>query len=263
MQIGTFARHHNQLEQALEYEPDFIDLRMDMDYSIKFDEVKKILAEHGTSCTLHLPSSPDWKPIDIGREIIPYIDLGVEIDASLVTFHTALSSLFYEDEDIDAFLETVPLACDAANEQGITIAVETLGLYYTELAMLIDKCPKIQVALDIGHGQIMANKNRAVELIMAFSDRIAMVNVHDNTGSDMVEEVQQLKIKRSLTCEDYREIAIKYDTHQAIGEGNIDFDCIFRELKERSYDGKFLMMCGDPTKFPTERTAFTDSWLAA
>jgi sugar phosphate isomerase/epimerase len=236
---------------------------MDLNHGLDFREIKKLLGENGIACTLHLPSDPGWSPMDLPKEIVPYIDLGSEVGAELVTFHTALSTIFYNDESIDEFLEWLPIACDAAKETGVQIAVETLGLYYTELVLLFDQCPEIKLALDIGHGQIMAHRNRALEMIPAFFDKIAMVNVHDNNGSRMVDEVVKARRKRKVTRLEMREIARKYDTHDQIGKGCIDFQPIFKELKERSYSGRFLMMARDPGNFDKEREEFTRLWLDA
>ncbi len=263
MQIGTFARDNKQIEYALKYEPDFIDLRMDLHYSIDFNDAKKMLKEAGVACTLHLPSSPDWNPLDLAKDIVPYCDLGREIDADLVSFHTTLSTLFYNDNDIEMFLSALPVACDVIKDSGINIAIETLGLYYTELMLLFDAHPKITMALDLGHGQIMARRNRALGHIESFPEKIKMVIVHDNHGAAMVDEVMNIKKERVLSIEEMRIIARKYDEHLPIGEGNIDFIPLFRELKERHYDGKFLMMCADQTNFDSERKKFMDLWLSA
>jgi sugar phosphate isomerase/epimerase len=58
-------------------------------------------------------------------------------------------------------------------------------------------------------------------------------------------------------------LAREHDEHLPIGEGEIVFEPIFRELKERGYAGKFLMMCKDPERFPGERDKFTKIWLEA
>ncbi len=260
MQIGTYARHHEQLAESVKYEPDFVDIRLDLNHTIKYSQARRILQDANIACTLHLPSSPEWRPTDIGREIIPYIDIGVDLEAEIVTFHSALSSLFYEDEEIDAFIQSIPLACDAAAEGGMELSIETLGLYYTELAILFEEC-NVNLALDLGHGQIFALRNRALELMQSFPKRIKLVNVHDNHGNDMVEEVLNLKKKCDLSRRDIRDLAIKYDTHLPIGEGNIDFRKIFKALKEIQYEDKFLMMSKDPHRYPTEKEKFLEIWL--
>ena len=260
LQIGTFARSNEQIDSAIENNADFVDLRMDLHHSIDFEAARNTLRQAGIPITLHLPSSPDWKPIDVSQEILPYIDLGRQIDAELVTMHTTLSSLFYSDDDIDSFLQGIRPACEAAQAAGVQLAIENLGLLYTEMALLFDQEPYIKMALDIGHGQIMAIRNRALDHIESFYDRIMMVNVHDNHGRDMIEEVVGMRKKGRLSRKEIRELAKKYDEHLCIGEGIIDFETIFRQLKERGYDGKFLMMCADPLRFPEERAKFLDIW---
>ncbi|MFW9860766.1 MAG: TIM barrel protein [Candidatus Thorarchaeota archaeon] len=263
MEIGTFARHIDQMKMGISQNPDFIDLRMDLNYSLNFREARGILEEAGVVPTLHLPSDPCWRPMDFPSEIMPYIDVSAEVGAELVTTHSALSTLFYSDNDIDAFLEWVPLLCDAAKESGIQLAIETLGLYYTELTLLFERCPDMKIALDIGHGQIMATRNRALDVIQSFYDHIAVVNVHDNNGARMVSRVRNLRLKREIPHEELLVIAREYDEHLPIGEGEIDFQPIFGELKERGYSGKFLMMCKDPGEFVDERNKFTKLWLEA
>jgi sugar phosphate isomerase/epimerase len=263
MEIGTFARHIEQVKSGISHDPDFIDLRMDLNYSLDFREVRRILGESDIVPTLHLPSDPCWRPMDYPREIIPYVDIGSEVGAELVTTHTALSTLFYNDDEIDSFLECVPLLCDAAKENGIQLAVETLGLYYTELTLLFERCPDMKIALDVGHGQIMATRNRALDVIQSFYDHIAVVNIHDNHGSRMVSKVRDLRREREVAHEELLILAREHDEHLPIGEGEIVFEPIFRELKERGYAGKFLMMCKDPERFPGERDKFTKIWLEA
>ncbi len=263
MEIGTFARNNNQVDFALQHEPDFIDLRMDLNHSIEFRETKKKLTDAGVKCTLHLPSNPDWKPLNLAKDIVPFIDIGRQIDADLVTFHTTLSSLFYDDKEIETFLTMLPDVCDSVRENAVPLAIETLGLYFTELLLLFDRHPNIGMALDLGHGQIMARRNRALGHIESFTKQIKMIIIHDNNGQKMCDDVQMLKKERNISCEEMREIAVKYDEHLPIGEGSIDFDTMFWSLKQKSYDGKFLMMCGDQTKFPHERDAFMKKWLEA
>jgi sugar phosphate isomerase/epimerase len=263
MEIGTFARHIDQVKRGISHNPAFIDLRMDLNYNFNFREVRRILEDSGIIPTLHLPSDPCWRPMDFPKEIVPYIDIGAEVGAELVTTHSALSTLFYNDDDIDSFLEWIPLLCDAARENGMQLAIETLGHYFTELTLLFDHCPEMKIALDIGHGQIMATRNRALDVIQSFYNHVAIVNVHDNHGEQMVGRVRDLRQQREVAHEELLVIARDYDEHLPIGEGEIDFPPIFRELKERGYSGKFLMMCKDPDRFPSERGKFTQIWLKA
>ncbi len=263
MEIGTYARTTEQVKQAVQHKPDFVELRLDLGHDLDLKEACGILSSAGVSCTIHLPSNPDWKPYELSQGIAPYIDLARLIDARLVTFHTTLSTLFYDDEDIDTFLQSLPVAYDAAREAGVPIAVETLGLYYTELSLLFERFPQMRLVLDIGHGEILATRNRSLAHIETFGDFIEMVNVHDNNGSRMIQEVLDLKKKRDVSRGEMRELALRYDSHSRIGEGSIDFEKIFALLKSVSYDKRFLMIGGQPEDFEGERSSFMERWLAA
>jgi len=260
MQIGTFARDTKQVKRSVEFKADFVELRMDTNHTLDFSLAKKVLSDVGIGCTLHLPSSPDWGPMNLRRDVIPYIDVGREVGAELVTFHTTLSPLFYSDEDIAAFLEAIPMARDAARESGVTLAAETLGLYSTELTLLFDSDPDLHLAMDVGHAQILATRNRSFAIMQYFLGKVSMVNVHDNQATAMTDEVLHLKSQRDVPLHEIRDIAHRYDAHLPIGEGGVDFKTIFKELKRRSYDGRFLMMCRDQSCFPTERSKFKEIW---
>ncbi len=263
MQIGTFARTNEQVIRGLESKPDFIELRMDANHQIVFSEVKAAMNKEGIPCTLHLPSNREWKPIDLSQDIVPYIDLAQMIDAELVVIHPPLSSLLYNDEEIDVFLEEFPLAYDAAEESGVTIAVETLGLYYTELMLIVDEFPHLKINLDIGHGQLLATRNRALGHVENFCSSIEMVNVHDNHACEAFTEVLESKEMTEFSQDELREMALVCDKHLPIGEGSIEFSPIFSALKQRHYDKKFLMLCSDPLCFKQERQKFLDLWLDA
>ncbi|TFH03767.1 MAG: hypothetical protein E4H14_16110 [Candidatus Thorarchaeota archaeon] len=263
MQIGTYARTNEQVIRGLESSADFIELRMDVDHQIVFNEAKTALNKAGIPCTLHLPSDRNWKPIELSQDIIPYIDLAQMIDAELVTFHTSLSSLIYSDEEIDTFLQALPLAYDAAKESGVILAIETLGIYYTELMLVLEKFPDLKINLDIGHGQLFATHNRALGHVESHCNKIEMVNVHDNNACEAFTDLLANKELSDFTQEELREIAIICDKHLPIGDGSIEFSPIFSALKEKNYDRHFLMLCSDPLYFVQERKKFIDLWLAA
>lgn len=263
MQIGTYARTNEQVYKGLESSPDFIELRMDVNHQIIFEDALSALHNAGIPCTLHLPSDPNWKPIELSQDIVPYIDLARMIDSELVVFHSPLSALLYDDLEIDTFLQALPLAYDAAKESGVTLALETLGFYYTEMLLVLDEFPNLKVDLDIGHGQLLATRNRAIGHIEKYCSNIAMVNVHDNNACEDFSEILSTRDMKDFTKEDFREMAIACDKHLAIGDGSIKFKPIFSALKERNYDGRFLMLCNDPLCFKNERDKFMNLWLAS
>ncbi len=261
MQIGTYARTNEQVFRGIESEPDFIELRMDVNHQIVFNEAKTALNKAGIPCTLHLPSDQNWKPSELSEDIVPYIDLAQMIDAKLVTFHSSLSSLLYSDKEIDTFLQALPLAYDTAKESGVTLAIETLGLYYAEMLMVLDEFPDLKIDLDIGHGQLLASRNRALAHIEHYCQNIGMVNVHDNNACEGFAGILESKKMNEFTQEELRKMAKICDKHLPIGDGSIEFSPIFAALKQRNYDGRFLMLCSDPLYFSKERDKFTDLWV--
>ena len=263
MQIGTYARTTEQVFKGLESSADFIELRMDSEHRIVFDKAKTALSKAGIPCTLHLPSDRNLKPIDLSSDLVPYIDLAQMIEAELVVFHSPISPLLYSDEEIDAFLQEFPLAYEAAKESGVTLAVETMGFYYTEMMLVCNQFPNLKINLDIGHGQLLATRNRALDHIENHCSNIEMVNVHDNNACEAFTDILNKKKLQDFTQEELREMAIICDKHLPIGDGSIEFAPIFSALKERNYDGRFLMLCSDPLCFDAEREKFMKLWLAA
>ena len=263
MQIGTFASTNEQVISGIENSADFIELRLDSSRQMKFNEAKTAMNKEKIPCTLHLTSNANWKPVDLTQDILPYIDLGQMIDAELVVFPPPLSALLYSDEEIDAFLQDLPLVYDAAKESGIVLAIETKGFYYTEMMLIFDEFSDLKINLDIGHGQLLAVRNRALGHIENYCDNIEMINVHDNHSCQAFEEVLRSKKVTEFSQEELREMAIVCDKHLPIGDGSIDFAPIFSALKERNYDRRFLMRCADPLYFKKERENFMNRWLAA
>ena len=263
MQIGTFARTNEQVNSGIESSADFIELRLELDRQMKFSEAKTAMNKERIPCTLHLPSNDNWRPVDLSQDILPYIDLAQMIDAELAVFHPPLSTLLYSDEEIDAFLQALPLVYDAAKESGIVLAIETQCFYYTEMMLIFDEFSDLKINLDIGHGQLLAVRNRALGHLENYCDNIEMVNVHDNHACQAFEDVLRSKKMNEFNQEELREMAIICDKHLPIGDGSIEFAPIFSALKERNYDRRFLMRCADPLCFKREREKFMELWLAA
>lgn len=263
MQIGTFARTNEQVIHGINNSADFIELRLELNKKMKFSEAKRAMNKEGIPCTLHLPSNDNWRPVELSQDILPYIDLAQMIEAELAVFHPPLSALLYSDEEIDAFLQALPLVYDAAKESGVTLAIETLGFYYTEMMLIFDEFPDLKINLDIGHGQLLAVHNRALGHVENYCGNIEMVNVHDNNACEAFAEVINCKGMIEFNQEELREMAVDYDKHLPIGEGSIEFAPIFSALKEKNYDRRFLMRCADPFCFKNEREKFLNMWLAA
>ncbi|MGB9629460.1 MAG: sugar phosphate isomerase/epimerase family protein [Thermodesulfobacteriota bacterium] len=79
-----------------------------------------------------------------------------------------------------------------------------------EFQELFETFPDLHLTLDIGHANLGAGKNKALEFIHRYGYRISHVHANDNFG--------------------------KEDNHLPIGAGIIDFEKILKALKESHYD---------------------------
>jgi len=75
------------------------------------------------------------------------------------------------------------------------------------------------MTLDIGHGELLSDKNRAYGFIDKCFERIKHVHIHDNFGGDSPED----------------------DLHLPLGEGKINFSSILLELKGKEYDNNITL----------------------
>ncbi len=247
------------IEVAMREQPDFVELRFKESEQFDIRPAIKALDGQGIPFLFHLPRDPDWQMSDV-RTFLPYIDLARQFGARLVTFHAPLSTLFYSDEEIAKFLRLMEPLVRAADDAGVVLSVENLGSYYTELTLLFDTSPHLRLTLDLGHGQLLTHENRAYGHIDAFFERIAMVNVHDNNGMELVDEVAEKRRTGLLSNEELRRLTRQHDAHLPIGQGRIDFRPLLHALKVKGYDGMFLMLAKDQRLFPSERAKFLRLW---
>jgi sugar phosphate isomerase/epimerase len=100
-------------------------------------------------------------------------------------------------------------------KRAVQVCLENLSEGPDDLAPVIKGCPELGITADIGHGEILSDGNRALEIIQEWPDRIKHVHAHDNRGGNRVKD----------------------DLHLPIGEGRIDFSPIFRALIDGGYRG--------------------------
>lgn len=79
-----------------------------------------------------------------------------------------------------------------------------------EFQEIFEVFPELHLTLDIGHAHIGGERNRAIEFIQNYGDRIGHIHANDNFG--------------------------KEDNHLPIGAGIIDFERIIKALKGISYN---------------------------
>jgi sugar phosphate isomerase/epimerase len=87
------------------------------------------------------------------------------------------------------------------------------------LKEIFDRIPKLAFCLDIGHANLVPAGSKSIDLIQQFRNILKHIHIHDNVGGD----------------------SEKHDIHLPIGEGNINFEPIFKKLKQVNYTGNITI----------------------
>lgn len=174
----------------------------------------------GLQCLVHGPNEGDPRDTDrlngaYSQDILKLIEACRGLSARLLTVHFWLDGRFIPDRIL---AQKRQILCRIAREgarKGVQVCLENLSERPEDLRPLLASCPELGITLDIGHGQILTSRNRALDIIERWPERIRHVHAHDNLGGDHVDD----------------------DLHLPIGEGIIQFPVVFRALVGVGYQG--------------------------
>lgn len=142
------------------------------------------------------------------------IDIAAQLKIKVVTVHFWLDRRFI---DRDVFATKVDIleqmACHAESA-GVALCIENLSEQSDHLAEAFRRIPQLYLTLDIGHAQILTQRNTSYDLIEKFGERLMHVHAHDNRGGNSPAD----------------------DLHLPLGEGIIDFQSIFQTLHDAHYN---------------------------
>jgi len=142
------------------------------------------------------------------------VDTAHRIGINLLTIHMDISRsvpTFLRSEKLRAIAELVQYA----QASGVTVALENVAESAVEIMEVLRAAPGLGITLDIGHGQIRAEKNRSLEIIENLGQSIVHVHIHDNDGID--------------------------DLHLPPGKGIINLRNIITKLLRQGYDATFTL----------------------
>ena len=128
-----------------------------------------------------------------------------------ITIHPILSPISKDNtpERLALKLREIGRLQELAAGYGASIACENTAEVPADMRQLLEAVPGAVLTVDIGHSELLSDRNKSVDFIEAFPDRISHVHIHDNIGGDTYYE----------------------DLHLPLGEGRIDFAPIMRALK--------------------------------
>jgi sugar phosphate isomerase/epimerase len=144
-------------------------------------------------------------------EILP---LMTELDMSLLTLHLWFDARFVKEEVITFKIGLLRHIIKKAADFEITVCLENLSETASHMVNPFTDLPLLNLTLDVGHAQLLAETNTSYEFIDRFPERIKHVHLHDNKGGNSSRD----------------------DLHLLPGEGIVDFEKVFGKLKEMDYD---------------------------
>jgi sugar phosphate isomerase/epimerase len=117
-----------------------------------------------------------------------------------------------------------------ARRFGIGLMVENLpGTFNTvmQLSELMDPLPELGLHLDIGHANLLADRNTTSDLLTAYGSRLRHVHLHDNKGGSA-------------------------DLHLPLGAGTIEVSHYVHLLQAIGYDGTITLEVFSPDRHHLE-----------
>jgi sugar phosphate isomerase/epimerase len=127
---------------------------------------------------------------------------------------------------IERNLQTLRELLDLSRSLGVGLMIENLpGSFNTvkQLGELLDPIPELGLHLDIGHSNLLVDKNTTDDILAAYGNRLQHVHMHDNKGGSA-------------------------DLHLPLGTGTIDTVHYVRSLQASGYDGTVTLEVFTPDR---------------
>lgn len=181
-----------------------------------FREVKDAL---GMDYVCHGPQEGD--PNDVGNlegsylpKVMALFPLMERLEMGLLTIHLWLDPRFVRKEILEYKETFLRRVLEEAASKDITLCIENLSESSDHLERYFRELPDLNMTLDVGHAQLLAERNTSYGFIKKWPGRIRHVHLHDNRGGDSHLD----------------------DLHLPPGEGNIDLKGILERLRLQGYD---------------------------
>jgi sugar phosphate isomerase/epimerase len=159
-----------------------------------------------------------WDVSGLKKSMLPKIstlsDWAQRLGVSLFTIHFWLDKRFIQKGIIIQKIDLLKEMADYATSKGVVLSIENLSETSKDFGATFEKLPHLGFTLDIGHGELLTERNTAYGFIQDYPERIRHVHAHDNRGGNSPVD----------------------DLHLPIGEGIIDYSKILSRLLDTGYD---------------------------
>jgi len=241
MLIGTMnhpARElRNEIAWMAELGLDFIDLTLEPPMSsvrrLDIQATRELLERHGLRVVGHTAYYlPLCSPFEsLRRAAVEELKLCLQAFASLgaswMNIHPDAKAPLHERKFvIERNLQTIRELLPVAREFNVGIMMENLpGGFNTskQVGELLDPIPELGLHLDIGHANLLVERNTTDELLSAYGQRLQHVHLHDNKGGSA-------------------------DLHLPLGTGTVDIAHYVRSLQNAGYDGTITLEVFTPDR---------------
>jgi len=227
----------SEIEWMAELDLDFIDLTIEPPMAsvdaIDLDAIRTALKDHGMKIIGHtayyLPLCSPFETIrracvdELKRCIAAFATLG----APWMNLHPDRIAPMHDRKFIiEKNLQSLRELFLEAHRFGIGLMVENLpGTFNTvmQLSELLDPLPELGLHLDIGHANLLTDRNTTSDLLTAYGSRLRHVHLHDNKGGSA-------------------------DLHLPLGAGDIDVPHYIHMLQAAGYDGTITLEVFSPDR---------------
>lgn len=230
MQIG--AMNHpalnllKEIESAAQSGFDFIDLTLEPPLAAARGLDVRAVRHALEACNLgvvghtayYLPLGSPFESLRRAavEELTVCLRVFAELGASWMNLHPDRQAPFHSRQFvIERNLQTINDLLGTARDCGIGLMIENLPQGFNspaQLAELLDSTPELGLHLDIGHANLMVERNTTDSILEAYGPRLRHVHLHDNKGGSA-------------------------DLHLPLGTGALDTAHHVRSLHAHGYDG--------------------------
>lgn len=224
--IGGRAHTMEEIHQVgkLGYPYAEISLYVPDDVEKDFSQFLQLKSEYGIDYLAHYPNEGNPADIENLRDrfvprMIRLFELSGRLGIAKGTFHFWIDGRRINGDTARRKIALMADMAAAAKSFGVTLCLENLSESYSDFLPAFESIADLRMTLDIGHAQLLTERNTSFDFIENCFDRIDHLHVHDNRGG----------------------MSVKDDLHLPLGEGIVDYPAIFTLLKDKAYASTITM----------------------
>lgn len=188
-------------------------------FSHRIGEYQALMDQSGLPYLCHGPREGDPNNADTLETVylprlLKILSIMPRLRMRLLTVHLWLDPRFVHPDIIAYKVGFLKRLLETAENAGITVCLENLSENAAHLSAIFETLPSLGLTLDLGHAQILTAQNTSFGFMHGFPERIRHIHLHDNRGGNTPDE----------------------DLHLPVGNGIIDFEGIFKDLRLIGYN---------------------------